>query len=201
MNQQSKETNPILWFLFAVVIPMVIALILTAIVLSAAGVNVSGWVQKATQNIPVLSTFIQTDEEKDAQDMIRKLESKIDEKDQEILELERLNEEMEFMIDHLEDELEQLEKSLVEVEELADEQEQGEHQSKETFQEFSVSFAEMDKRKAALIISELDDDISIAILNELSSEERGDILGAMESEKAAHLTELYVRKYANEIDF
>ncbi|HLQ98145.1 MAG TPA: hypothetical protein VK135_05590, partial [Candidatus Dormibacteraeota bacterium] len=64
LSNKQKKTNPILWFLFAIVIPVIIALILTFIILMATGTDISGWAKNTGSKIPVISSFITTEEEK-----------------------------------------------------------------------------------------------------------------------------------------
>src|SRR5699024_11702267 len=60
----SDLMNPFLWFLIAIIIPILFALILAYIIFSMAGVNVSSWVKDKASTIPVVSSMIITDEEK-----------------------------------------------------------------------------------------------------------------------------------------
>src|SRR5690625_64510 len=93
-NKRSEKSNPILWFLFAIVIPLIVAIVLAVIILSVAGINVTDWAKNAGSNLPVISNFVKTDEQKD-------LEAEIEKKDQTIEtyidEIEMLQDEITFL--------------------------------------------------------------------------------------------------------
>src|SRR5690625_6226290 len=63
-NLNKKSVNPFLWFIFAIVIPVIIIISLTVLVLAIAGFDVSGWTKDKASNIPIVSSFITTEEEK-----------------------------------------------------------------------------------------------------------------------------------------
>src|SRR5690625_2643025 len=81
MDQQNKKTNPILWFLFAIVIPMVVMLVLIYTVLLLAGVDVNSWLKNTGKKVPVISAMITTDEEKSYQELEEKFNELKDEHD------------------------------------------------------------------------------------------------------------------------
>ncbi|WP_284139952.1 MULTISPECIES: hypothetical protein [unclassified Virgibacillus] len=187
MVKQKKENknkmNPILWFIFAIVIPVVIALILAAVIFSIAGVNVVDWAKNTGNKIPVLSSVITTDEEKVKQDKEQETKRVIEGKDAQI---EDLNEEvasLEGTIEQLKQEIAKLEKKNAN----ASKDEAGSEQN--NIKAIARSFQDMDDVKAANIVTKMEKETAIILMNELSNEVRGKILGAMDPEIAADLTQ------------
>lgn len=192
MSNKQKKTNPVLWFLFAIVLPIIIAFILTLIILTAAGADVSGWAKQTGSKIPVISSFITTEEEKGYKIEIEKAERKIS--DQQI-EIETLTNE----INNLESIIEQLKQDIVKIEnktsndeKMNEENNSVLEQQKSQLKNLSASFKKMNKKQAALIFQDLDKDVAISVLEELPNDVRGGILEAMDSKLAAELAELFL---------
>jgi len=186
MNSKTNKMNPVLWFLFAIIIPMIITALLTMTVLSAAGVNVFGWLKTTGTNIPVVSTFIKTDEELKIEESRKEMETTISDQRNKISQLNDQINDLESMIDHLEQEINTLETS----HEKEDHPENFDDKS-DTLNKLTSSFKKINKKQAALIIQDLDPELAILLLDELSNDARGGILEAMDPEQAAVLTELY----------
>src|SRR5690625_3376591 len=103
-NQANKKRNPIVMFIFAVILPLILAAILAIFVLSFAGFDVTGWMKEKGQNVPVIGKMIKTDEEKD---MMRKLNNALETIDAQKEQLEEYEKEISSMRDII-DELEQI---------------------------------------------------------------------------------------------
>ncbi|WP_431189535.1 magnesium transporter MgtE N-terminal domain-containing protein [Aciduricibacillus chroicocephali] len=56
------------------------------------------------------------------------------------------------------------------------------------------SFKKMDPAQAALIVQDLSNDMAIDLMNELSTQTRGQVLQEMDPKKAADLTERLIKK-------
>lgn len=184
-EEKKKKTNPILWLLFAVIIPLIIISVLAFAILTFVGVDVTGWVKEKGSNVPVVSSFIKTDEEKDleiqlqqANETIQNQSEKIEELNNEIASLESIIDDLELEIEKLENERES-EEALLEESDLSDEDE---------LKRVAASFRKMDPESAAQIIQNLDQSKAIAILSSLSGDARGNILAEMEPAQAAQIT-------------
>src|SRR5699024_12438988 len=95
IKNEKKKMNPVLWLLFAVIIPVMVVLSLLLIILNVAGVDVTGWAKDKASHVPVLSGFVSQDEESAAEEEeIGQLQERIAQKDAEI---EQLNEEIRDM--------------------------------------------------------------------------------------------------------
>lgn len=192
LNQNNKK-NPILWLLFVVVLPTIIAGVIIVSILMLAGVDVGGWIKEA----PVISSFVKSDEEIEDEDSLLKAQEKIAEQAEEI---EALN----IEIKGLEDNIEQQEQDIVKLENknnsednlLKEDMNDGEDGEVEvnTIKKMASSFRKMQSKQAALIFEDLDNDIALELLEELSNDVRGSILEAMEPKKAAELTKLFVEE-------
>src|SRR5690625_2447224 len=108
-KQKKDKMNPLLWFFFAIIIPGIVVITVTAIILSIAGINVVDWAKKAGNNIPVVSSLITEDEKTGNQQEERTTNVVNEKKDEEIA---ALNEE----ISNLEATVENLEQDIIKLE-------------------------------------------------------------------------------------
>ncbi|GGB30305.1 hypothetical protein F3157_13285 [Virgibacillus dakarensis] len=189
-TQGKQKTNPIVWFLFAIVIPVIVAITLAIIIFTLAGVNVIDWVKNTGNNIPVISSFVTTDEEKNLQQTEEKMKAALEKKDEKIEELTQNVNDLEATIDKMEQEKLKLENRTTsdELDGSTTEQES----ENDTVKTISSSFKEMDPKQAALIFQKLDSDMAISILKELSNKARGKIIAEMDPETAAKLTKMFI---------
>lgn len=183
-EENKKKTNPILWILFAIVIPLMVVSVIAVFVLSLVGVDVTGWMKEKGSNIPVVSSLVTTDEEKDLQRQLEQANETIESQAEEIEALNQEIEHLEGIIEDLELDMERIEnrneseESLLEDSDLTDEEE---------MKRVASSFRKMDPESAAQIIQNLDQTNAIAILSNLSGDVRGDILAEMEPRQAAEI--------------
>lgn len=185
--EEKEKMNPFVWFLFAIVIPVIIAITLTIIVFAVVGVDVVDWVKKTGNNIPVLSSIITTDDEARELEKEKSVQEKIDAKDAEIEKLsqEKLN--LEGTIERLKQQITKLERDLNVARQSPDEQE-----TEKTVKEISSSFTKMKNEQAALILEQLDTEAAFLILSEMSNQDRGLVMESMNPEKAANITKRFI---------
>ncbi|MGP4106985.1 MotE family protein [Virgibacillus sp. L01] len=191
-KKQQNKTNPILWFFFAIVIPFIVAITLTVIIFTVAGVDVVGWAKSTGNSIPVISSVITTDKEKNEQREEKKTKDIIASKDEKIAQLNQKVSNLESTVGQLEQEIVKLENRNANEEkiksETADEAESG----NESIKAISSSFNEMDSAQAALIIENMEQDLAVGILKQIPNDVRGGIFEEMEPDLAAELTQLFV---------
>ncbi|HLS20412.1 MAG TPA: hypothetical protein VK056_01975 [Bacillota bacterium] len=192
MDQQNKKTNPILWFLFAIVIPMVVMLVLIYTVLLLAGVDVNSWLKNTGKKVPVISAMITTDEEKSYQELEEKFNELKDEHDTTTNSYLTEIESYKSTIEQLENEIDKLEAQLEFAKDNSEEETSLTASDEEMIKKLSASFKTMKPKQAALIFSDLDKNIAVELLNTVSNDVRGKILEAMEPKLAAELTELMI---------
>lgn len=191
MAKQNKsiegKTNPFIWFLFAIVVPLIVAVIITVIILLVAGVNVGDWVKKTGSKIPVVSTVIKTDEEKNLEKQNAEATQTINKQNEEIAQLTDEIESLQTINEELEQEIVKLEKA---NENNTSKEPDEETETVNMVKQASTSFKDMDPEKAAPIFQSLEKSSAVSILKELSNDVRGEILAEMDPELAAELTEL-----------
>lgn len=193
-NKKSKtksKSNPILWFLFAIVVPLIVAVTIIIIIFTIAGFNVIDWVKNTGNNIPVISSVVDTDKEKNKQLTEKNFTSKIAKKDEKIKKLETDVTGLEATIDQLKQDIIKLKnakKSTVEKE--VDEEPAKKDNTQ--LESMTASFEEMDPKQTALILQDLSEDMVIKILKGLPEKVRAAILEEMKPEKAAQYTKAYL---------
>lgn len=190
----NKKPNPIIWFFFAIVIPLIVAIIITFVILSIAGINVSEWAKKTGSNIPIVSSFIQTDEEKDLEELKQSFEEKIEAKDAKITELEGIVHEHISTIEKLEGDALKLEQQLQSNENTETQDDNEDVDEQKTVKEIASSYRKMDSAQAAIILEKMDRSIALDILHELSNDKRGEIIEEMTEDKAVEVTEQYIQR-------
>jgi len=185
-NVKKNRMNPLIWFLIAIVIPVVYAIFLAYIIFSMAGIDATGWVKDKVSNVPVVSSLVTTEEDKDLQKQNEKLQLTIEEKDSEV-------EQLTADVDNLEGVIDQLEKDVLKLKKSADNEEvdpqDEENNEKDLLKQTSQTFKDMDPEQAAHIIQRLKEESALSVLDNLSNKVRGKILEEMDPEKAAELTQ------------
>src|SRR5690625_390030 len=185
-NVKKNRMNPLIWFLIAIVIPVVYAIFLAYIIFSMAGIDATGWVKDKVSNVPVVSSLVTTEEDKDLQKQNEKLQLTIEEKDSEV-------EQLTADVDNLEGVIDQLEKDVLKLKKSADNEEvdpqDEENNEKDLLKQTSQTFKDMDPEQAAHIIKRLKEESALSVLDNLSNKVRGKILEEMDPEKAAELTQ------------
>lgn len=188
--ENEKKTNPVLLFLFAVVFPILIVAVLLVVILNFAGIDVFGWVKDKTNDVPILSSVVTTEEEV----TVQRLQEQLEEKEEQIEELEQLTEDQEATIEELERELLYYENSFESLEET-DEQDGNRQVSGPRAQGATASsFANMESEQAAVILEEMARDDALVILQQVSSKVSGSILEAMNPEVAAELSRMLLER-------
>ncbi|MDC3423576.1 hypothetical protein NC797_03515 [Aquibacillus sp. 3ASR75-11] len=181
-KETNASTGPFQW-LFIVVIPFIFALVLATIIAALAGINVGNKAKQLVNNVPFVSKLVVTEEEMAKEEQKKKassLENELNKKNETITELELAIQQKDGKIADLNKELEKL---IKEKEEL----QLTEQQANDRLQSFSASFKEMDPEAAAPILLNLEIKTATKLLETLPTEQRGNVLAAMEPAEAAKL--------------
>ncbi|MCA0969139.1 hypothetical protein LCM20_00885 [Halobacillus litoralis] len=186
-SEQAKQEggSKLQWFIFVIVIPVGFAITLTLIIFTILGINVFEKAEEYANRVPGLSEVVTTEDEQAAADETSQLEATIANNNAQIEQLEQEVESKQSTIDELNMQIESLENELVSAQE-------SEEQTSEKVGELATSFQGMDAEEAAPIISNMSEALAVQVLEQISSEERGEILGAMEPETAANLASSFL---------
>lgn len=191
LKTEKKKMNPFLWFLFAIVIPLLIAVVIAVIAFSMAGVNVMDWVKEKGSNIPVVSSLIESPEGESVEQTPDQTSEKLAAKNEQIEQLNQQVQDMETTIDRLEEEAVILENRNKQNEATAEVEADNESENS-SISTIASSFKDMDSEQAALIMQDLDNQTAVSILEDVSNKVRGAILAEMEPAKAADLTKIFI---------
>src|SRR5699024_5795702 len=159
-KEQQHKMNSFLWFLFVIIIPLIVAVVLAVIIFTAAGVDVVGWAKGVGENIPGISQLVSVDDTEEGSEDVDKLRTQLAEK-------ETLNRD----IQALEATIEELEQEILKLENSAEtgEETDGTEESKDNnVKTMAKSFKNMDPEQAALIFAQLESDLAISIMKTLS---------------------------------
>lgn len=193
-DQTKTKSNPILWFLFAIVVPLIVAITIISIIFTVAGFNVMGWAKDTGSNIPVISSVVKTDKEKSEQRTEETYKATIAKKDEKIDKLETDVTNLESTVDQLKQDIakfESTEKTNANSEGESDEAPPKKEKNSQ-LKSMTASFEEMDPLQTALILQDLEEETVIAILKGLPEDVRAGIFEEMEPEKAAQYTKAYL---------
>ena len=182
-----KKMNPLLWFLFAVIIPITVLGIIAVIILNVAGYDPVGWAKEKTSGIPILSAVIPDEEEAGISQEPNSSQENTEAKDEKIFDLQQ-------SVKELEETNELLQRDIIKLETKLKDEGRGEDElatpaeSNSSLEDIKKTYEEMKPKQAAPIISELEEETAILILRQLSSETTGSILATMEPKLAAKYT-------------
>ncbi|MCA0983327.1 hypothetical protein LCL89_04595 [Halobacillus yeomjeoni] len=174
------------WFFFVVIIPIVFAITLALIVFTLMGVNVFEQAEKYANKVPGLSQVVNTEAEEEQTREKDRLQAKIANNEAQIEELEGTVASKEAKIDELKQQIVKLEADLRTATEAGEE----DKEKDQRVTELAVSFEEMKPEEAATIIESMNQSLAVQVLEKVTSEERGEILGKMNPETAAGIASL-----------
>src|SRR5699024_500595 len=184
---KEKKKSPILLIIFAIIIPLMLTVGIVYIGLTLVGIDV----KDKLADVPVVSSFIKSNEVEQLEETIKKQEDLIASKDEEINDLSKDVKSLRAIADDLELDLKKKEKSEQknEKENIEDEED-----GNEALKRAASSYRKMEPENAAAIITQMNDQDAIQILSNIPSDVRGNILAEMESKRAATLTKLMMKE-------
>lgn len=191
-KDNNKKTNPILWFIFAIIIPLIIAITVTIFILILTGVDVKGWVKETASKVPVVSTFIKTDEEILQEEKSEKADGKILEQQEEIAILNKEVTDLKVTIEGLEQDIIKAKNAQKVEGDTVEQQGADQDKANTSLKAMASSFKKMNKKQAALIFSDLDTETAITMLKEMPNDVRRGILEAMDAKEAATLMKRFI---------
>ncbi|MGG0718831.1 hypothetical protein ABE096_14705 [Robertmurraya massiliosenegalensis] len=181
-----KKANKFQWFLYTGLIPLLFLVVVMLIVFSVAGINVFEKAKEYSQKVPFLSEMIneepnQTMEELEANTI--ELEGQIQDKEAQIEKLQTELEGKDTEIERTNLEIEQLQMQIDELLAIQDE-------NKRAFKDIVKTYETMSAKKAAPIISQMQEQEALQILSSIKSDNLAAIMENLQPEEAAKYTEL-----------
>lgn len=208
-NKKQSETEPedqkspgIFMKLFLIAMPLFILAVIVVFVLHIAGFNTLDWLKERGQAIPVVGEMFtdESNEEISTANDLETLQNQVESRNEIINNKDEQIQEFEDTIADLESQITSLQEELDEMEENADSEETDEQQAGEQASNEAGAVSEkgtmtrtlegMKSKEAAAILENLEDDLAVSILEEMSTGDRGDILQQMNVEAATTYTQM-----------
>jgi flagellar motility protein MotE (MotC chaperone) len=183
-EQEEKKYSKIQWFFIIVVIPALFALAVAMVVASVAGINVFEKAKEYSEKIPFISSEEKTSDQQKLLGMDQKLtelKAKVKNREAAIADMETNLEGKDQEIKTLKHEKEQLQQQ---IDDLILAQEDGKRQ----FKDIVSTYETMSAKKAAPIITQMNDDEAMKILSSLKPATLAAILEQMNASDAAKYT-------------
>ncbi|SDJ72401.1 MotE family protein [Sediminibacillus albus] len=183
--RSEKEKTGIFQLLLFIFIPLILVCTFALIIMAAAGVDVPGYAKKYAGNIPGVASLVSTEAEEGDMEGQKQIESAISAKDEQIEQLEAELETRESEINELNMQIEDLQQ------EMAAEEEDTSEEQTDVIADISTSFQNMESENAAVILANLDENTALLVMEKISKKTMGSILGEMDPDEAARLTNAY----------
>ncbi|KYD07156.1 MotE family protein [Saccharococcus caldoxylosilyticus] len=190
-NQEIEKESRLQWFLFIVVIPALFAITLAVVIMAIAGVNVMDAVKTYSNNIPVISQYIDVQKtQKKLGATIEKQNEMIAQQKKRIRSLENKLSAKQQEVDQLKQELEYLQQQQAKpfAEEAAAEGETV------TMEDVVNIYSTMSEKNAASILATMSESDVLTILSALDSDKAAAILEKMPLDQAAKYTSMLARR-------
>lgn len=183
-EQEEKKYSKFQWFFIIIVIPTLFALAVAMVVVSVSGINVFEKAKEYSEKIP----FISSEKKTSDQQQLLGMDQKLTELKAEVKDREAAIADMETNIEGKNKEIETLklekEKLQQQIDDLILAQEDGKRQ----FKEIVSTYETMSAKKAAPIITQMNDEEALKILSSLKPATLAAILEKMNAADAAKYT-------------
>lgn len=189
---KKKKMNPILFTLFAIIMPLIFVIVIVSVIMGLAGFNVIDWAKEKGSDIPIVSNILPAGEELDTQKEIERLTSILHDRDAEIEQFNTQIEDLETNLAELEREKMIQEQSTVQQDDLEVTAEDAD--PADQIKQVAKTYEEMKSKNAAAILELMNRDEAISILEEIPNDVRGEILQNMDVEIAADITRLLMEE-------
>lgn len=180
---EEKSGSKFLWFIYVVVIPLLFAIVIALIVSTFAGINVFEKAKELGVKTHILSKNNVSSRSKADEEKIISLNAEIQNKDTQIENLQK-------QLDSKDNEKQQLVLEQNRLQEQIASLQKSQAQSTKDFKEIVSSYESMNPKSAAPIILQMKDENAVKILSKLSSEALASILEKMPANRAAKYTEM-----------
>ncbi|WP_050614778.1 MotE family protein [Bacillus testis] len=185
VETEEKPYNKFQWFLFAIVIPIVFALLLGLIVASVAGINVFQSLKDVGGKVPVISGMMDRDQDAAIdryKEKVVTLQAEIKNNEVKISKLESMLDTKDKQINKSDLEKERLEQQITELKAV-------QNDNKKAYKDIIRTYESMAPKKSAPIIASLKEDEAVKLLSNLKPDTLAAILEKMDPAVAARLTQ------------
>jgi flagellar motility protein MotE (MotC chaperone) len=192
-EQEEKKYGRLQWFFYVVMIPLLFAFVVALIVLTFAGINVFEAAKEFGGKIPIISNVVDKENSKsitELEESMVELEGEMKDKEAKISRLESQMKSKDKEIERLKLEKKQLESQ---IDDLVARQEE----NKRAFKDIVRTYESMSAKKAAPIISKMNNDEALKILTNIKSDKLAEIMENMTPEEAAKFTERLTNEREN----
>lgn len=186
---EEKSFSKLQWFFMVIVIPSIFALAVALIVATVAGVNVVDKAKEYSEKIPFLSSSEREEGKKSEEALVQqvaKLRAELEEKEASIADLQAKIDTKDEEITKLELERKQLEREIDSLTAV-----QAENQRE--FKDIVKTYETISAKKAAPIITQMNDKEALEILSHLKSDTLAAIMEQMNAAEAAKYTSLLTK--------
>lgn len=183
---EEKKSNKFQWFFYTGLIPIMFAVVVALIIFSFAGINVFEKTKEYSQKVPFLSDFVSKEDVKTEEDLetnIIELEGEIKDKEAKIEQLQTELDGKDKEVERANLEVEQLQ---LQIDELIAIQEE----NKRAFKDIIKTYETMSAKKAAPIITQMNDEEAIKILTNINADTLAAIMENLGPVEAAKFTEM-----------
>lgn len=193
-EQEGKKYSKIQWFFVVIFIPSIFALIVAGLVATVAGINVVEKVKEFSEILP----FVPTEEEVNQAQKMNDMETKLSKLQTEVKEREEAIKTLENEIEGKDKELVTLKLEKEQLQMQIDKLLSAEGESQQSFAEIVSTYENMSAKKAAPIISRMNEKEALKILTSLKPDTLAAILEKMETDVAAKYTVLLTNNSSQE---
>ncbi len=188
-TEKKEKLSKFQTFFMLGVIPTLFAVAVFLTILSFSGINVFEKAKELGQKLPFIGKNIgeEVSDGEDQEQLIIELKGQI--KDQEVV-IGRL----EKRLTEKDEENQRLIQQIEQLEEMIRDSDYEQDQEQTAFQEIVKTYENMTPKRAAPIISSMNDNEAVRILSNLKPEQRAAIMEKMDPEQAAKYTEMLVQE-------
>ena len=183
-EQEVKKYSKIQWFFIIIVIPALFAIAVAMVVASVAGINVFEKAKEYSGIIP----FISSEEKVTEQQELLKMDQKLTELKAEVKDREAAISDLKTNLEGKDQEIENLKLGKEQLEMQIDDLILAQEDGKRQFKEIVSTYETMSAKKAAPILTQMNDDEALKILSSIKPATLAAILEKMNATDAAKYT-------------
>lgn len=192
-SHKEKKSRPFIKIFMIIATTLIGLIAIGLLILTVSGYNIFDVAKKYGQNVPVLSTLF----EEDQTEMMQTMENRLIELEAEVNDREARIEQLQNQVESKDNELNKANQENTRLENRVDELVLMKEENKRAFSDIIKTYEEMAAKKAAPILSNMNEEEAVRILAEVKPEVLADILAKMEPTKAASFTSLVTASVEN----